>query len=325
MVRMSNVPDSPLAPPPDAMCGQHPQRAAVLTCTRCGDFACSDCAALARQGLCPACAAREPALTFTLNRDTWGVENVFGHAWRTLTSRPWGPIGVTWAMLLPMFVVMMLPALLLIPALSKGGFTPQDLYSLRGRLSTIATSFASLLLISPLALGLVAYLSALVNGRRVGFEVISAQLPRVKQYAMMLLVVMPACGLVSLLQRTPTLPTDTAAGPLAALSMWSGNMLFNMLISLLSWPIMLVQYMGTIELVLDPNTSGLQAMKQAAMHILHRPFSTLGTTILISLTGLLSITCCFLPAIFFAPFALLTFTTLYLAIRTPAPPRTASW
>jgi len=295
--------------PAGAMCGAHPQRAAVITCARCGDFACSECAS---RGLCAACAQRVPEVVFVLDRDSWRVGNVFDHAWRTLNDRSGAStLGMCWALLFPSLLLFSLPMLLLIPGLLSRKIDPKAIYTLQSRLIMQGASTASLLLMSPLLLGLFAYLLGRVAGRRPGFAVVREQLPRVPQYAIVLLAVVPVTLAISLLQHSPDLAAVTPAKPFGAFSIG------NTLLSLLAWPILLVQYSAFFELVLDRNVDGLGALRRAAQVLLYRPFATVWTILLINVVALASWSCCFIPAIFGLPFSLLAFETLYLAARTP--------
>src|SRR5262245_26266423 len=129
--------------PPGAMCGAHPQRVAIITCARCGDFACSECAS---HGLCAACVQRAPAALCDLDRDSWRVGNVFGHAWRTLNDRSTSTLGMCWAFMLPILLIFAVPMFLLMPRLLSGRIDAKAMYTLQARLISMGVSVACLLL-----------------------------------------------------------------------------------------------------------------------------------------------------------------------------------
>jgi hypothetical protein len=246
-----------------------------------------------------------------LDRDSWRVGSVFAHAWRTLNDRPGSMLGMFWVLLLPSVLVITVPMFLLLPALSLNKIEAKAMFTPQGRLITVGMSAVCLLLVSPLLLGLFAYGLGRAEGRKPGFGVLRDQLPRVPQYAIVLLVTIPVVFASSLLQGAPDLAAMTPAKPFAALT------IRNTLLSLLAWPVLLLQYSAFFELVLDHDVDGLQALRRAARVLSYRPVGTLWTVFLIGLVAIVSMSCCFVPAIFLLPFSLLAFATLYLAARRP--------
>lgn len=295
--------------PPGAMCGAHPERAAVITCARCGDFACGDCAL---RGLCTACAERSPYVLSDLDRDNWRVRTVFKHARATLNDRSTSTLGMFWALVIPVLLVMTAAMLVAMPGFLSGKIDAKASYSLSGRLIMQGASLASLLLVSPLLLGLFAYVLGRAVGRKPGFAIVRDQLPRVPQFAVVLLAVLPVTIVLALLQGAPDVAAVTPRNPFAAFSVR------NTLLSLLIWPVMLLQYSAFFEVVLDHDVDGLQALRRAAKVLSYRPVVTLWAAFLVGLVAMVSMSCCFIPAIWLWPFSMLAFATLYLAARTPA-------
>jgi hypothetical protein len=63
--------------PPGARCALHPERDATSTCTRCGNYACRECAG--GFGLCSSCEQRSDAAVFPFDRDHYSLDGLFGH------------------------------------------------------------------------------------------------------------------------------------------------------------------------------------------------------------------------------------------------------
>lgn len=80
---MTEEPAQPTSPhasaPAGAHCAQHPERPAVATCVRCGNYVCTSCAA-APGGVCRACALRGVAPEFPFRRDDFSAEGLLNLA-----------------------------------------------------------------------------------------------------------------------------------------------------------------------------------------------------------------------------------------------------
>ena len=301
-----NAPTAGEVPPPGAACAVHPDQEAVAICWRCGNYACRTCV-VPRTGVCQDCQERDPVAAFPLDRDSWTLDNVFGHAWRVLNAARFSIIGNIWLLAIPYALIIMAPTLLMVGDLQSGQV---DLYSWQTRLRMTAMYVPGLVLGAPFLLGLLAYAVGRAHGKQVGLGVVGQYARRAGHYLLLVVLTWPFFLVTSLLQQTPP-----AGNPMAALS--PSVFVPNLLLSALSMPVLMVQYVGAVELIVEPDISGLDALKAAVRHLTHRPVMALVTAFMMSLVVLGSASCCLLPSIFFMPFSLLAFATLCLAMRTP--------
>lgn len=296
-------------PPPGSACGQHPERAAVGICSRCGNYACQECFS-GQLGQCAECQRRNPVGSFPLTRDNWSLEGVFGHAWRTLNNDRWPILWGAWALAMPYVALVLAPTFVMVGQVMSGGAAPEDLNSPRFRVIASATYLVGMVVGSPLLLGLFAFMAARVQGRILGpVRAVREQLGRVGPFVVLLALTMPIVYAIGSLAPAPAQP---GVGSLQEIAFTT---LVAILVNLAVAPVVTIQYMAMVELVLDHGASAPQALKTTLRNVAHRPLLALSTTLVIGIMLGLSLACCLLPGIYFMPFSLLAFATLCLAIR----------
>jgi uncharacterized membrane protein len=62
-----------------AKCALHPDRTAVRTCARCGNFSCAECSAGGTEPMCPTCRALVGAAPFPFTRDAYSFDALWNH------------------------------------------------------------------------------------------------------------------------------------------------------------------------------------------------------------------------------------------------------
>jgi uncharacterized membrane protein YhaH (DUF805 family) len=90
-----------LTPPLGARCAVHPETMALLTCPRCGDYACGACTGIASGGLCGACQARQQAAAARMSL----VNLFFGLRGRINRARYWFGMLSLWFALVAVVVI----------------------------------------------------------------------------------------------------------------------------------------------------------------------------------------------------------------------------
>ncbi|MDH5675844.1 MAG: B-box zinc finger protein [Myxococcales bacterium] len=299
-----------------AVCSQHPESPAVLTCQRCGSFACEHCVAPSDERICNECMQRDPlaSVGFVLQRTSWTLSNVLQLGWRTIMAKPWSILGHFWLLMIPYFVVIALPVFAILPMLQSGDFSMQDMYSPRFRLASGALTVVAYAIGSPLLLATFAYAAARLQGRPAGFGLIGAQLSRVGAYATLVVLIMAVTGPISLLQGAPEIPDDPSDSFAAAFAPYRSPGLWLSL--LLSWPVIFLWYTATVELVLDRQASAIGALKNSIANIRRRPVAWFFSCLALGAIAVLSMSCCLLPSVLFAPVSVFAFTAMCMALRT---------
>ena len=66
---------------PRALCAIHVETPAVGTCTRCGNYMCTECTGDGRFEMCPACRERLGVGDFPFSRNEWSVGGLFNLSW----------------------------------------------------------------------------------------------------------------------------------------------------------------------------------------------------------------------------------------------------
>ena len=72
---------------PRALCAIHVDVVATSTCTRCGNYVCSECTGDGRFELCPHCRQRLGIGDFPFSRDEWSIGGLFNLCWQRFTEQ----------------------------------------------------------------------------------------------------------------------------------------------------------------------------------------------------------------------------------------------
>ncbi len=94
--------------PAQAQCALHPSAPATLTCSRCGNFMCADCADQGLAALCPTCRKLTGAAAFPFTRDDFDFGRLWEHVFE-VWKRDWVMLSVV------TLVGMILPSVLVMP------------------------------------------------------------------------------------------------------------------------------------------------------------------------------------------------------------------
>lgn len=286
-----------------ARCAQHPMQAASGTCSRCGNFTCSECGPGA---LCPACAERE-GHAFTLSRDAWTFSGLWDHTVATFKRE--------WVMLSLASLVFLIISM----ALSAGGAVVQGLAQAAGGVSGVWTvqgvSFVVQQVVQgALVLGLVRMSLEALQGRKAELGQLFGQFRKVPRYLLMLLIVavvayVPIGALVGAgyVAHQQGLISDTGAAVAA------GVMTLVLVGPLLYFGLPLS--FSVIELAYDDRVGAVQALRNSYAIGQGQRLATVGVALVgaaLVFAGLMAFCVGIVPAM---GFAYLLFGGLYLALR----------
>jgi hypothetical protein len=233
---------------------------------------------------------------FPFHRDNWTFSGIFGYAWTVLWADWLAIIGATWAGLVPYYLLVGAPGLLV--ALRY----PKQLGSLRVQLGMQALGLVTRSVGGPLVLGLSSYWATCLRGEQARIGQVFGQLHRARAYLALALVESALTAPAALLMPHAT-PPKLGFGTLAA-GLWGLS-------------VQLIIGLGAVELVVGESRGGLRALQIALQNLRRRPFAILGCAYAGIALMSVSIACCGLPFIVFGPYTGLTFTAVYLAARTP--------
>lgn len=298
--------------PAGAFCGAHPDRNASIVCSRCGDFACAECAGPSPGTLCAACRARpDYATPFALDRDHWTLDAVARHAWAVLKADLGANLAAIWAGYLPGYLITVVPTL---------GWLLMDRKAMTQLHVRIEIQLATALtgtLASPFFMGVYAYGAALARGLRPRFSTLFSQRNRMLAFAP--LAVMQALAMLPAVFLTPAQASD----PTLVARNFARMLTSSIPVSLWTWGVHLVIHLATLELVIGPAKNGVEALRTSLSYFGVHPLRVVGNVIGLGIVALFSLSCCLVPGIVGLPFTSLAIITMYLAMRTPpgvAPP-----
>lgn len=286
-------------------------------CARCGDFACDDCVQ-AGSDLCATCRERDPVGAFPLHRDSWHVDSVFAHAYLAFKQAPSATLLTLWGLLLPCGLLLMLPTFMLMPTLVPSEADAPMVIDRGTQLMISAATALTMALSTPLILGAMSFAIDRVRGYLGPRHHVRDRLKRAPAYAGLVFGSMLLGLPISLLQPLPDAATPQSAQDVFAFYRGAG-LWTSLAAGIVGMLISLVVHTTALELVLDESAGAIEALRATVRNLVRRPFAALGTTLLLALTGYLSLSCCCLPGIVGMPFSVLGFVSMYIAMRIPSP------
>jgi hypothetical protein len=297
--------------PVAAACAVHPDRVALRTCPRCGNYACDLCTEGERQEMCGPCRQRLGLVDFPFARDRWSFDGLVGYAWHVF-KREWQTLvlaaliyaGISLAL---SFASQMVLMVLVIPFSDDptvvGGLTVGF---------TVLSTLVDTAVQGWLALGFFSLAFRALSGQPVELKAVFTQHRKVPKLLLQYLAVLVVFGL--------------AAGIPAVI-----------IIGLLQWDQMLVAGLITVavlaipftyvalglsfmqaELAYDDDVGPLEAIRRSWVIVRgHRLWAFVGGLVyaFAMFVGLLA--CC-VGLLATMPFAHLVFAGLYLALRNGA-------
>jgi hypothetical protein len=325
------VPEVRSSFPAGARCAHHPEREAVRTCTRCGNYLCAECGS-SGSGVCLQCAARLGAgHGFPFNRDNYTLDGLLN-----LSLSRWKQ---HWLVLvlstLVMFVVVYVPGIALELALPAAKLEravtgahpdfsfdwPAKMFLLRsiGQLFMIAAHLALMLMLSGLWLDL-------LEGKPADASAILARVRALPAQFGALIIIYFAAALCVVLGFF----AFWACGGIDNLpqSAWAVITYVVLLLPGLAYALTGVTFV-TFELAHDPSTGAIDALR-SSWTIAHGKRWQIGGILTVSgfIAGIGALACC-VGVLASFPLGMLLSGALYLALKNQAraevAPAIAAW
>jgi hypothetical protein len=297
--------------PVAAACAVHPDRVALRTCPRCGNYACDLCTEGERHEMCGPCRQRLGLVEFPFARDRWSFDGLVGYGWHVF-KREWQTlvlaalifVGISLALSFASQMGSMLLTLTLSDDSVAAGAVILGF--------TVVSSLLEMAVQGWLALGFFALAFRALSGQPLELKALFTQHRKVLRLLVQYLVMFAFFGVAA------GIPTGIILG-LVPMDQWLAAFLITG--AVLAVPVMYValglSFMQA-ELVYDDEAGPLEAIRRSWVIVRgHRLWAFVGGLVygLAMFVGLLA--CC-VGMLATMPFAHLVYAALYLALRNGA-------